>query len=212
MQSRWVILDMMGVIFEVGDDTNDLLVPYVRRHDPSQSPERINALYLRASLGRISARQFWEALGLGERYPGIERTYLDSQLRLDPGFREAAVLLSGPYRLAILSNDVVEWSAYLRARHGLEDLFRASVISGEVHVRKPDKGIYEALLGRIGAPPADCVLVDDRDKNLRPAAELGMRTVRFAREAASGVFAADAEIASFAELPAAVQRVFAMPD
>ncbi len=181
MRSRWVILDMMGVIFEVGDDTNDLLVPYVRRHNPSQSSEQINTLYLRASLGQIAARQFWEALGLGRRYPDIERTYLDSQLRLDPGFRAAAESLARFYRLAILSNDVAEWSAYLRARHGLDDLFEASVISGEVHIRKPDKGIYEALLDRIGAPPLDCVLVDDRDKNLVPAAELGMRTLRFAR-------------------------------
>jgi len=35
MSTKWVILDVMGVIFEVGDDTNDLLVPGIRQGDVS---------------------------------------------------------------------------------------------------------------------------------------------------------------------------------
>ena len=42
---KWVVFDAMGVIFEVGDDTNDLLVPFVQEHHRI-SKERINELYI----------------------------------------------------------------------------------------------------------------------------------------------------------------------
>jgi hypothetical protein len=31
--AKWVILNAMGVIFEVGDDTNDLLVPHIQKRN-----------------------------------------------------------------------------------------------------------------------------------------------------------------------------------
>jgi len=44
MSTKWVILDVMGVIFEVGDDTNDLLVPYIQKMDKMISAEKINEM------------------------------------------------------------------------------------------------------------------------------------------------------------------------
>ena len=56
-----------------------------------------------------------------------------------------------------------------------------SVISGDVGVRKPSDEIYKILLSKADANPEDCVFVDDRDKNLIPAQNLGMKVVRFMR-------------------------------
>lgn len=42
MLTKWVILDLMGVIFKVGDDTNDLLVPYILKMNDMISAEKIN--------------------------------------------------------------------------------------------------------------------------------------------------------------------------
>lgn len=28
---KWIVFDAMGVIFKVGDDTNELLVPYIKK-------------------------------------------------------------------------------------------------------------------------------------------------------------------------------------
>lgn len=49
----------MGVIFTVGDDTNELLVPYVQKIDESCTRERIKKSYIEASLVRITSREFW---------------------------------------------------------------------------------------------------------------------------------------------------------
>ena len=208
MSEQWVVLDAMGVVFEVGDDTNDLLVPYIRERNPLVSPERINELYLEASLGRIQSCDLWTGVELGDQFPLIEEHYLSTRLTLDPGFRAAAEELVGHYSLALLSNDLREWSAYLRAFFDLDRCFRAAIISAEVGHRKPAREIYEILLGAIRCPACDCVFVDDRAKNLRPARELGFKTIHFIRDGAEPDPQADLAIRSFAELLAAVEMVF----
>jgi len=206
---HWVVLDAMGVVFTVADDTNELLVPFIQERNPDIAREAINDIYLRASLGEISSRQLWNEVGLGDRYPDIETAYLDGGPVVDPEFRPVAMRLARQFRLGLLSNDVAEWSRYLRARRGLG--FDAVTISGDVHCRKPSPDIYRHFLRAAGARPRECVFVDDRTKNLVAAAELGFRTIRFERESPdaddTAGFEPDARIAGFAELEEAVTRI-----
>lgn len=208
MPAKWIILDVMGVIFEVGDDVNDLLVPYVRKRNSLASPDKINKLYIEASLGKMSSFDLWEELGFMDDYPDIEKDCLDTCLTIDPEFRDIALSLARSYSLAILSNDVKEWSDYLRSRFHLNELFEAVVISGEVGYRKPDERIYTILLDRIGLDALSCVLIDDRSKNLRIASQLGMKTIQFLREDVAGDSFGDFEITNFSQLSEIVDRVF----
>lgn len=204
---NWVIFDMMGVIFEVADDVNDLLVPFIQKRDRSSSSERINKLYRKASLGEISSCDFWKQLGFESEYPDIEKDYLDSCLKLDPGFINIARSLKESYSLAVLSNDVKEWSSYLRGKFGLDELFKVVIISGEVGYRKPDREIYTILLEGIHESPSSCLLVDDRSKNLYAASQLGLKTIKFVRQDATDDSSGDFEITSFSQLPEIVDRV-----
>ena len=184
MKKKWIIFDVMGVIFKVGDDTNDLLVPYVQTIDANNSCEKINEVYMEASLGKITSCEFWKQLNCAtdNTYKKIEKKYLDECLTLDEEFIEVASRLKENYNLAILSNDVSEWSAYLREKHGINELVEFSVISGDVGYRKPSEEIYKLALEKMNVDSCDCVFVDDRDKNLKPALRLGMKTVRFLRD------------------------------
>jgi len=204
----WIIFDVMGVIFDVSDDTNDLLVPYIQRRNDMISREKINEMYTKTSLGEISSFDFWNEFGFGGQYPEIEKDYLETYLRIDPEFMGVTKKLAKNYSLAILSNDVKEWSNYLRLKFDLNRLFKVIIISGEVGYRKPDKRIYHILLDKIQSPPSDCVFVDDRSKNLCPASEIGVKTIRFAREESNDDFSTDFEISSFAELPQMVEKAF----
>jgi len=208
MSTKWVILDVMGVIFEVDDDTNDLLVPFIQKMDDMISAEKINEMYLKASLGEISSFDFWNELGFGSKYPEIERDYLDTYFRIYSEFVEVAKTLLNNYSLAILSNDVKKWSNYLRTKFDLSRLFKIIIISGEVGYRKPDKRIYNILLDRVKSPPSDCVFVDDRSKNLHTGSEMGIKTIKFVREVSNDDFSANFKIGSFVELPQAIERVF----
>jgi putative hydrolase of the HAD superfamily len=204
--TSWVVFDAMGVVFTVCDDTNDLLVPFIRERNPGISREEINEIYIRASLGQIASRRLWEEVGLGGQYPEIETTYLDTWLTLDPEFVPVARALSERFSLGLLSNDLSEWSAYLRDRFSLGFL-DAVIISGDAGCRKPSPEIYERFLTGAGAPAEECVFIDDKLKNLAAAAALGMKTIRFARQPDESDFEPDATIGSFGRLEEAIDRL-----
>jgi putative hydrolase of the HAD superfamily len=197
---KWVVFDVMGVVFTVGDDTNDLLVPFIWERNAGISREAINEIYIRASLGQVTSRQFWDEVGLGRDYPEVERAYLDTRLTIDEGFLPAARRLSGRgFSIGLLSNDVREWSAYMRAKHSM-DFLAGVTISGDVGIRKPDAGIYERFLRDAGVRARECVFIDDRCKNLAAARALGFRTIRFARQPEESDFVPDATVTGFGQL------------
>ncbi|MGB9372180.1 MAG: HAD-IA family hydrolase [Halobacteriota archaeon] len=169
-----VVFDAMGVTFVEGDDVSNLLIPFVARECGCTNGDAIRQLYLPASLGRISSHVFWARLGCA---PACERAYLDTQLKLDPDFVAVAERLKKHYVLAMLSNDVSEWSAYLRRRFVLDRLFTSVVISGDYGFRKPDRRLYQILLRSLNVAPHRCVFVDDQPRNLETAAQLRMHTV-----------------------------------
>jgi len=204
--TSWVVLDAMGVVFTVCDDTNDLLVPFIWERNPDISRQAINEIYIRASLGQISSHRLWEEVGLGGQYPEVETTYLDTRLTLDPEFVPVARRLSERFSLGLLSNDLSEWSAYLRDRFSL-DLLDAVTISGDAGCRKPSPEIYERFLADAGARAEDCVFIDDKLKNLAAAAALGMKTIRFARQPDESGFEPDATIDGFAQLEETIDRL-----
>ena len=200
MSKKWLILDAMGVIFEVGRDLYELLIPFVWSKDRSVSDKLMIDTYLTASKGLIPSSEVWTRLGFGDNYPDIEKEYLDKQLTIDSDFLKLVVEFQKEYSLALLSNDVKEWSNYLRQKFGLNKIFNEVVISGDVGLRKPDERIYQLLLDKINAQAEDCVFVDDNLNNLRAASELGIKTIRFIRNEEKTPFCSEFEVGSFSEL------------
>jgi epoxide hydrolase-like predicted phosphatase len=118
---------------------------------------------------------------LGERL-GIADT-VDLPKRLFAGIRPDEAMIDAVrgfrargVRTGLVSNSWGDQTAY--DRDLLAELFDGVVISSEEGLRKPDPAIYELGAARIGLAPADCVFVDDLGGNLKPAAALGMGTVR----------------------------------
>lgn len=73
-------------------------------------------------------------------------------------------------RTGLLSNS---WG-FDYPRDGWAELFDATVISGEVGLRKPDPAIYLHTCAQLGVPPEACVFVDDLRPNVRAAVGVGM--------------------------------------
>jgi membrane-bound metal-dependent hydrolase YbcI (DUF457 family) len=67
-----LVLDAMGVIYRVGDDVGQLLVPFIRREGGVHDIRRIEGHYLPASLGAISSGEFAFARGFAEVAPLVE--------------------------------------------------------------------------------------------------------------------------------------------
>jgi len=87
-------------------------------------------------------------------------------------------LKAAGYGVHVLSN--AEPRQIKAAREfGAYDHFEKFVLSSEVGFKKPDRRIYEHALRRFKLQPEECVFVDDKEENLAPAREMGMRTVLF---------------------------------
>ena len=84
-------------------------------------------------------------------------------------------------RMAMLTNNVREWEPLWRAKLPVDEIFELVVDSAFVGMRKPERGIYELTLERLGPGVAagDCVFLDDLQPNVDAAREIGMRAVRF---------------------------------
>lgn len=182
VRTRWVLLDAMGVVFPVGDDVGELLLPFIRRRVDVAS-DVVEANYLKATLGRTTSREFWVAVGLASAYPAVETEYLESSFQLNHGVAEALQALSdSAVKVGLVSNDVSEWSRHLGRVHGLERWLECTVVSGDVGYRKPSPRIFEHFLQSTSARARDCVAVDDRPANLRAAASLGIAGILFGPE------------------------------
>ena len=172
-----LVLDAMGVIYSVGDDVKDLLCPFIEEKGITKDIAEIEGLYDLASLGKMSASEFWEAIDLA---PTLEDEYLQRYTLTDGLIDFLKAINWQGFHVWCLSNDLSEWSRKLRTRFGLVNYFRGFIISGDVGIRKPDRAIFEYLVRQLDVSPDNAVFVDDQRKNLDTAAGLGFKTVLFA--------------------------------
>ncbi len=99
-------------------------------------------------------------------------------------------------RIVAVSNADTMLEQRLYAR-GLWPVFDAVVNSARVGAAKPDPRIYHHALKAAGSKPAACLLIDDKERNLPEAEEMGIQVALFTPDEA------------FAErLPASVARLY----
>ena len=171
-----LVLDAMGVIFKSADDVAELLIPFISEKIGSSDEETIQSAYLEASLGQIIPDEFWAQVNMS---PESEDDYL-SRHSLNPGVLDLLVFAKeNKAPVWCLSNDVGRWSNKLRSNFGIEEYLAGSVISGDVGVRKPDRKIYEILVEQSGYKINDLLFVDDREKNVIVARDIGIETVLY---------------------------------
>jgi putative hydrolase of the HAD superfamily len=100
----------------------------------------------------------------------------DERVRVfDDALPAIAALRERGAKLALVSN-CSNSTRQIVDRLGFEELFDAVILSFELGVRKPDAGIYEAALDRIGAAPGNALFVDDQTDYCDGARALGIDT------------------------------------
>ena len=138
--------------------------------------------WLLHSTGQQTEAEFWERVCAGfpvapdQSLARAVWTHLFVGPPVRPQLVELAAALRGRVRVGLLSN------AGPVLRHvaaGQLPLFDDVVISAEVGCRKPEPEIYRLALRRLGAEPEETLFVDDTERNLLAARELGIRGHRF---------------------------------
>lgn len=123
-----------------------------------------------------------ESAGLGHRVPGSEvLALLAGEIR--PAMVRALDLVKAAgLKMACLTNNVVGGDKTTRERAAAVDevmsRFDAVVESSKVGCRKPEPRFYEIACELVGVTANECVFLDDLGINLKPAAALGMHTIK----------------------------------
>ncbi len=118
------------------------------------------------------------------QYSDLLRAYDERYLEalrgpVEPVVRILYALKAAGYPLYGLSNWPAEKFALVRPMHPFFEAFDDMVISGEVKLIKPERAIFELLLERIGRPAEECLLIDDSERNIQAARELGFQAIHF---------------------------------
>ncbi|WP_199440423.1 HAD family hydrolase [Umezawaea beigongshangensis] len=124
---------------------------------------------------------FWRAVGerLGTRVDealSARLTEIDVAGWLHPDKGTLALLAEldeAGVPLALLSNAPSSFGR-VAERQAWTRHFQHLVFSGDLGVAKPDERIWRELARRLGAEPADCVFLDDRQVNVDGALAAGM--------------------------------------
>lgn len=117
-------------------------------------------------------------------------------------------LLKREYRLGLLTNGD---SALQRRKLQSSDLgryFRATVISGDIGIGKPDPAVFELIASELGVQTAEAVMVGDNlVRDVAGAIGAGMSAVWLNRDGSPAAGEGFAEIHSLDELPALLASI-----
>jgi putative hydrolase of the HAD superfamily len=92
-----------------------------------------------------------------------------------PGALQLLEKLKKKYTIACLTNNnVVHWET-LTAKSDIGRKFHHSYISFEVGLLKPESEFYEYALREMHLDPGDVLFLDDNEKNVKAAFNLGIR-------------------------------------
>lgn len=188
---RAVLWDFGGVIlsspFEAfnGYETNRGLPLDIIRTVNSVNPDsNAWALLERNDIGPAEFDTLFanESEALGHRIPGADvLALLSGEVR--PAMVKALddVIASG-FRTACLTNNVVVHAPDPTPRQkevaAIMSKFEHVVESSKVGCRKPEPRFYEIACELLNVTPNECVFLDDLGINLKPAAAMGMRTIK----------------------------------
>lgn len=122
-----------------------------------------------------------ESEALGHRVPGADvLALLSGEIRPEMVALLDRVKAAG-YKVACLTNNVVsEGVADERSIALAKVMARFDVVveSSKVGCRKPEPRFYEIACELLDVQPGECVFLDDLGINLKPAAAMGMSTIK----------------------------------
>lgn len=148
---RALILDMYGVIIK---DPEGGFLPFVNRTFSDLKRDDVYLHWNKADVGELSSLDLFRNLGFEGDLSKIEKEYLDT-IEINESFYEIAPILMKHYHLAFISNDLSEWSKYLRDKFKINDYFDVITVSGDVKTKKPDERIFMLTLDKLGHSASD---------------------------------------------------------
>lgn len=147
------------------------------------SPEnhaRLHDLNVASDYGFVSYDEYLEQVSemTGWSPSALEATFRSSHWRNDELIAEIRKLRA-TYKIGLLSNVGHKGMEQFFSLEERAELFDAVVLSSDVAAIKPHPEMYQLIAEKLSVTPADCIMIDDVDDNVRGAEAVGMKGVQF---------------------------------
>lgn len=131
--------------------------------------------------GKISSDEFWQLCRKELNIPGgKDYNFLDAWISdyiPNKFIYDLASSLGRRYQLGIISNIYQGmYQKLVQKRIIPEGIFTETILSCDVHMRKPDREIYNLAQQRAGVTPQEILFIDDSESSLIIPKELGWET------------------------------------
>ena len=183
---------IQGLIFDFGGVITNM------RWDVAQELEEEHQLEKNVLLRSLYDSDDWRAVEVGEGdieawraqahrrleelagrpLPPLHQQWRESWRLIDENIALIKALRP-PYRIGILSNADLTLEDRMRDGLGIHDLFDMVISSAVVGMAKPDPQVYRLAAERLGLPVDECLFIDDAERNVKAAREVGMSAIHF---------------------------------
>jgi putative hydrolase of the HAD superfamily len=189
MTIKAVIFDLGGVVL---DSPLDALARYEARQGlPHNFLNRLivekgrEGSWSKLERGKLGLEEFFNAFDSEAAQKGARISSVELMLEIAKTAQVRPVMLEAIQRLrarglkvAALTNNWLSEGPYAERMDALREQFDVFIESSSVGLQKPDPRIYELTCQELGIQPEEAVFLDDIGRNLKPAREMGMATVR----------------------------------
>ena len=174
--------------FNIYEESRGLPRDFIRRVNSANPDSNAWAKLERSELSPADFDEVFarESEALEHRVPGADiLSLLHGEIRPEM-VRAIDTVKSHGYLTACLTNNVLSTPDDRSAPHATKrkeiaailERFDALIESSKVGVRKPEPRFYEIACETVGVEPSQCVFLDDLGINLKPAAAMGMKTIK----------------------------------
>ena len=178
-----VLFDLSGVFFK--RDLKEVVKRISKKYflDPQKLEfVLIGPFSFEYRKGLVYPEDFWkrvkEYLNI-EDVEKIKHAFFNAYYPYNKTIKFIKKLKQRKIQVAFISNSPKDRVKYLNRKYNFISLFDFGLFSFEVNVCKPDKGIYEKFLEKFNLKASEVIYIDDKEKNLEPAKELGIKTILF---------------------------------
>lgn len=146
--------------------------------------DAIDTAYAKSIEGKLTKKQvlriFSKNLNVSEKklekiIVGAYKNFFEKNKEL---IKYASKLKKKGYKIAILSD---QWHLSKEAlvTRQMNNLFKPTIISCDLGLRKPNPKFYKLLLKKLKLPAKQVVFIDNQEWNIKPAKKLEMKTILF---------------------------------
>lgn len=168
-----IIFDCFGVV------ATDGWLPFKRQYfgDSPKKMERATELNHMVDAGLISYKDFSrEIASMAKVSPEHFDKIIKSVVADNSTLQYIAEELKPQYKIGMLSNVADDWLQTLFSE-SQRNLFDEIALSYKIGAIKPDPRAYEAISNQLDVAAEECIFVDDQERNVTGAQEIGMQAL-----------------------------------